>query len=255
MTDPCEPTRWQRSKRSCHFMEPSQLADWAARFRELATAAADSRLRTFYHHPPPDGGTPIRDVPLLALDLETTGLDAGRDVIVSIGLIPLRHDRIQCSGARHWLVQPDRSPDEIAATIHGITHAELSTAPPFDDRFDALLQAMAGKIVVAHCAAIERRFLSAASEKLTGEPLVFPVIDTLRLEAMRYPAGRLDGLLRWFRKPNKPSLRLDAARMRYGLPAYRPHHALTDALATAELLQAQLQAGDGPATPVSRLWG
>ena len=191
---------------------------------------------------------------MLALDLETSGLEEDRDAIVSIGFIPLRHDRIRCAGARHWIVQPGRTPGEIAASIHGITHSALKSAPIFENIFDSLLQAMAGKIVVAHCAAIERRFLAAASMQLTGEPLLFPVIDTMRLEEKKYPHRRFDWLLRWFLKTDTPSLRLDTTRKRYGLPSYRPHHALTDALATAELLQAQLQADYCPQAPVAQFW-
>ena len=36
------------------------------------------------------------------------------------------------------------------------------------------------------------------------------------------------------------SLRLDAARRTHGLPRYASHHALTDAVAAAELLLAQV---------------
>lgn len=229
-------------------------ADWRSRFTERAATARDPRLQAFYRHTPVAPETPARQAPLLALDIETSGLDDDRDAIVSIGLIPLRHDRIRCAGARHWIVRPDRTPGEIAAAIHGITHARLNAAPLFEDLFDELLRAMAGKIVVAHCAVIERRFLSAASAKLTGERLVFPVIDTMRLEERKYPSGRFDWLLRWFFGTGKPSLRLDATRRRYGLPSYRPHHALTDALATAELFQAQVQTDYPPDVPVSRLW-
>jgi len=228
--------------------------DWQRRFEELAGTTLDSRLRDYYRNPPVRPSTPIRDAPMLALDLETSGLDEEQDTIVSIGLVPLRHDRIRCAGARHWFVRPDRTPGEIAAPIHGITHTELKSAPIFGEIFGALLEAMAGRIVVAHCAAIERLFLAAASAELTGEQLLFPVIDTMQLEERRYPAGRFDWLLRWFGPTNKPSLRLDACRKRYGLPSYRPHHALTDALATAELFQAQLQAAYAPDVPVVRLW-
>jgi len=38
------------------------------------------------------------------------------------------------------------------------------------------------------------------------------------------------------------------------LPRYRLHHALTDALATAELLQAQVAHRFTPDTPLSALW-
>jgi len=42
-------------------------------------------LKHFYQAGWPTPDTPISQVPMVALDLETTGLDARRDVIVSIG--------------------------------------------------------------------------------------------------------------------------------------------------------------------------
>jgi DNA polymerase-3 subunit epsilon len=58
---------------------------------------------------------------------------------------------------------------------------------------------------------------------------------------------------RWMGEKNSPSLRLTHARERYNLPCYRPHHALTDALAAAELFLAQVQDQFTPDTPVSDL--
>ncbi len=228
--------------------------DWQSRFTHLAARAQDPRLQSYYRQAPVPAQIPIGRTPLLALDIETSGLDDRRDAILSIGFIPLDHQRIRCSGAGHWIVRPEQTPEEMAATIHGITHADLKAAPRFGDRFDALLQAMTGKVIVAHCAEIERRFLSAASMMLTGEPLHFPVIDTMAIEEKKHPRKRPNFFQRWLGYGGSPSLRLDATRRRYHLPAYRPHHALTDALATAELFQAQLQDRYTPRTPVARLW-
>jgi DNA polymerase-3 subunit epsilon len=228
--------------------------DWPARFAELAAGTGDARLQAYYRQTPPGADRSVKQTPLLALDLETSGLDEGRDDIISIGFIPFDARRIRCSGAEHWVVRPDRPTHGSAVTIHGITHSAMQAASGFEDYFEPLLQAMAGKVVVAHCAEIERRFLSAATKTLTGEPLHFPVIDTMALEAKKHPRKRPSLFQRWFGKTDGPSLRLDAARHRYGLPSYRPHHALTDALATAELLQAQLQDRYSPSTPVAQLW-
>jgi len=51
-----------------------------------------------------------------------------------------------------------------------------------------------------------------------------------------------------------PSIRLADSRRRYGLPRYRPHHAMTDALSSAELLQAQVAHHFAPDTPIRDLW-
>ncbi len=50
------------------------------------------------------------------------------------------------------------------------------------------------------------------------------------------------------------AVRLGQSRLRYGLPAYTPHHALTDAIATAELLQAQVAYHFDSKINVSTLW-
>lgn len=62
--------------------------DWAARFTELAANARDPRLQAFYQAGCVTADTPLEQVPLLALDVETTGLDANQHAIVSLGLLP-----------------------------------------------------------------------------------------------------------------------------------------------------------------------
>jgi DNA polymerase-3 subunit epsilon len=52
----------------------------------------------------------------------------------------------------------------------------------------------------------------------------------------------------------KTSIRLTDSRTRYHLPYYRQHNALTDALACAELLQAQCATHLMPDTPLNTIW-
>lgn len=228
--------------------------DWPLRLAELAAHSRNARLRAFYRQVPPAGETPMGRVPLLALDIETSGLDMDRDDILSIGCVAFQIQRIRCRQAAHWIVRPNVPLEEITATIHGITHSDLAAAPYMDERFDDLLQAMAGRVIVAHCGEIERRFLSRASMRITGEALHFPLIDTMSIATEAHAHNHGGWLRRWLTKRRRPSLRLDACRTRYGLPAYRPHHALTDALATAELFQAQMQYHFNPQTPIAEIW-
>lgn len=228
--------------------------DWAERFHALARTTRDPRLQAYYAAGAPAGRMPLREVPLLALDVETTGLDLVQDEVVSIGIVPLSLDRVRASEARHWVLRPRAPLGHEAVTLHGITDQQVRQAPDLDQVLADVLAQMAGRVLVVHCREIERLFLDKAIRERTGEGMEFPVIDTMELEARvhRRPTPRWK---RWFTAPAAPvSIRLSPSRTRYGLPRYRMHHALTDALATAELLQAQVAHRFGPETPLSALW-
>lgn len=228
--------------------------DWPAWLRERALTAGDPRLRAYCDAGAVPGSTPLCEVPLMALDMETTGLDPDHDGIVSLGLVPLTLDRVRASAARHWLLRPRVPLADQAITLHGITHQQIVQAPDLDDVLGEVLAAMAGHVMVVHCREIERGFMDSALRRRLGETLAFPVIDTMALEA-RWHRRPLPLWRRWLgRAPRPVSLRLAACRERYGLPRYRLHHALTDALATAELLQAQVAHHFSADTPVQALW-
>ena len=237
---------------------PAQGAsDWQGRFEVLAQQTKDERLRAYYAAGMPAGNTPIKDAPLMAMDVETTGLNPTRDGIVSVGILPMSIDRIQSSASRHWIVQPHVPLADASVTIHGITHSQVADAPEFVDILGELLQAIAGHVLVVHCRAIERQFLNNALNRLIHEPIEIPMIDTMELEARLHRSkpgpSWWDRVIR--KKQYKPvSIRLADSRRRYGLPFYKPHHALTDALATAELLQAQVAHRYSPETPLDELW-
>jgi len=225
--------------------------DWPARFEQLAQQARHPLLQRFYRAGVAAAQTPLEQVELLALDLETTGLDARTDSIVSIGLIPLTLKRIRCGGALYWIIKPARLTHESVA-FHRITHADVRHAPRLPDIMEQLLEAMTGKIMVVHYRAIERDFLDQAFRHHWGEGLQFPVIDTMQLEA-RQVRGHRTWLDRLLQRP-LASIRLADSRPRYHLPPYHAHQALTDALATAELLQAQVATYYSPDVAIGELW-
>ena len=227
-------------------------ADWPDVFRELAQKSANSCLRTFYQRGVVSPQTLIESVEFLAMDVETTGLNAQDDSIVSIGLVPFTLKRIYCSNAAYWVLNPSSELSEKSVTFHHITHAEILNAPSLPEVLEPLLQAMAGKVIVVHYRNIEREFLDAALHRHLGEGLSFPVVDTMQLEA-RMHRQKQSWIARLMRRP-QTSIRLADSRARYNLPAYQGHHALTDALATAELLQAQIATHYSPETPIGALW-
>jgi DNA polymerase-3 subunit epsilon len=216
---------------------------------------AESRLLADFHTAGyPDPATPIEDVPLVAMDMETTGLDPSHDGILSIALVPFSIRRIPLSERRYWLVKPFQEVlSSQSIVLHHITHSDIAAAPDLAAVLEGLLGTMAGRIPVVHYRNLERTFLDAAIRARLGEGLLFPVIDTMGLEAERYRFSFRSRFLKWLgREP--VSIRLGDSRRRYGLPVYHGHHALRDAIATAELFQAQIAWRFRPDTPLGRLW-
>jgi len=222
--------------------------DWVQRFAGHADKAPAGPLKSFYRSTLPTPATPIKDVAMVSIDLETTGLDPDKDSIISIGTVDMDIERVYCRSARHWTFNPKRPLTRSSVPIHEITDTDVQDAPSLESRFADILDVLAGKIVVVHFLPIERRFLAAAARRIYGYPVYFPVIDTMELEK-RYHRRGLRAVF-----PGSQSMRLDACRTRLHLPRYKAHHALTDALATAELLQAQMAHRYNTSDPVSRFW-
>lgn len=215
--------------------QPSK--NWAGYFVNAHASAHDSRLRDYYAEGMVNNDCLLSHTPFAALDFETTGLNPVEDDIISIGLVPFTLKRIQLSQSAEWLVKPNQPLEEESVVIHGITHDEVRRAPDLDTILQPLLAALAGRVVVVHHRAIERQFIHHALMQRIEETLDFPVIDTMEIE--QQALLRRQGLIgRLLRRPTG-SVRLHDCRRRYSLPYYKAHHALTDAIATAELFQAQ----------------
>ena len=227
--------------------------DWQQYYQQQAAMVKHPLLQQFYATGMVAASTPIGQVPLVAIDFETTGLSADNNGIVSIGLVPFNLHCIFSSQAKQWLLKPRFELSDNSVTVHRITHSEVKKAPDLTAVLPELLPLLAGKVAVVHYRQIERDFLAASVKVRLGESILFPVIDTLELEARLY---RTKPLSWWdkLRKRQPVSIRLDASRNRYNLPPYRPHHAVTDAIASAELLQAQICHRFNHDTPVSELW-
>ncbi|MDO6620704.1 MULTISPECIES: 3'-5' exonuclease [unclassified Shewanella] len=230
-----------------------EILNWKAFLQIKAKESKDSRLKKFYNASTYHEEIKLKDIEFVAVDFETTGLDANQNSIISIGLVPFTLDRIACRKAKHWFISPEDKLKEDSIIIHGITHSDLKGAPDLLRILEQLLDELAGKIVVVHYRRIERDFFDAALRSLINEGIVFPVVDTMQLEA-NIQQAKPRSFLDWLRNTRPASIRLANSRSRYNLPTYPPHDALTDAIATAELLQAQIQYHFSPDTPIKKLW-
>ena len=203
-----------------------------AKRRDKAASRATGVLADFYAAGFPGDETPASELRLLSLDFETTGLDATRDQVLSIGFVPVDGDTIALGGAAHRVLKVTTEVGQ-SAVFHGITDDQIASGTPVEDAVADTLAALSGRAMLAHFAKIETEFLSLLCERLYGAPLVVPVVDTLVLQDRLVNRGFDDESL-------AGQLRLWNARTRYGLPVYKAHNALTDAVATAELYLAQV---------------
>lgn len=202
------------------------------RRRNRARANARGPLADFYAVDWPAETTPASELNLLAIDLETTGLDVTSDQALSVGFVPVDGPDIVLAGARHLIIQGETGVGQ-SAVLHRLTDDMVAAGVPMVDVLTETLAALKGRVLLAHFATIEEQFLSRACEQHFGAPLVVPKIDTLELHRRLLSQGFDD-------EARGNQLRLWTARQRYGLPAYGAHEALTDALACAELYLAQV---------------
>jgi DNA polymerase III subunit epsilon len=177
-------------------------------------------------------GPPWDEVTYWTLDLETAGLRP-TDPILSMGMVPIRGGVI-CYGERFYtLVQP-KGLDKLSTEgiqAHQIVPSELEQAPPLAQTI-AEFEARVGPqdVLLMHFAQVDVGFLRRAFKEL-NKPWPKPrVVDTaVLLSNLTQRRRQLEPYARAL-----PS-GLGAARAEFGLPGHLEHHALWDALATAEL--------------------
>ena len=166
------------------------------------------------------------------IDVETTGLDPGRDEVISFAGIPIKSARILAAEAVHGLVRPRVPPADASVAIHRLREADLAGAPRAPEALAPLAALMRGRIPVVHASWVERTFLGKA-----GCPLPRRIVDTALL-------WRLLSIKRGEPDPGTCSLSVIAVAL--GLPAHRPHQAEGDALTAAQAFLAMathLEAG------------
>ena len=205
------------------------LARW--RFeRALAKLAEfpDATLADYARADWPDPAIAVTKAPLLGLDFELDGLT--RDAhLLQAGWLPFAGRSISLEGASSHDIRSYADLDREAVTVHGIGSERASVGSRPREVITKLIRCLSGRVMVAHAAGIERSALQRVSQSLFGVSLPIRSICTLEIERKLAPNLVGQGVYR-----------LGACRARYGLPEYAAHDALTDALAAAELFQAQL---------------
>ncbi|WP_067221352.1 exonuclease domain-containing protein [Marinomonas gallaica] len=166
------------------------------------------------------------------LDMETTGLDPKQHQVVSLGWVLIENGAVQLDTAQHLLLDSAEI-DDVSVGIHMITDSDvMEQGRRHESVLRYLRQIMKDKVLVVHYSPLELGFLKSLWQTQPMPALAFDWIDTMQVEMQR--RSRAQEII------GDGGYRLPACRERYGLPDYPGHDALTDAMATAELLLAQV---------------
>jgi DNA polymerase-3 subunit epsilon/CBS domain-containing protein len=171
--------------------------------------------------PAPTAATLLTELPLAALDTETTGLDPADDRIVAIGAVRLHGARLYASCTLDLLVQPGRPIPPAATAVHGIDDAMVADAPGLAAVWPRLRGWLAGTAVLGHHIEFDLAILAAAARRHGLAWTAPPALDTARL------AAALEG--------SAQPVELDEAARRCGIALEGRHDALGDALIAARL--------------------
>ncbi len=176
----------------------------------------------------------------VAIDLETTGLDARRDVAVSVAVVPFRGG--EPMGGYETLVNPGRPIPAASTRIHGITDDDVRAAPRLDAVLDDLEGLWEDHVVVGHGVAFDLAILAAGRRARGQPPMRNAALCTMRLAAALHPA--------W------TDLTLESVAARLGVPVVGRHTARGDAVTAGAVMVALLPelARRGHRTVADTLW-
>ncbi|MCS6827965.1 MAG: exonuclease domain-containing protein [Caldilinea sp.] len=154
----------------------------------------------------------------VALDLETTGLDADQDAIIEIGAVKFTTERVLERFAT--LVNPQRPIPPRITQITGIRNEDVAHAPTLDRVLPELRAFVDAEVyaVVAHNTGFDLGFLAAAGLRFQR-----PAYDTVELAQILIPG--------------EASYNLGELCLRLDIPLSDAHRATGDAEATAQLFR------------------
>ena len=155
-----------------------------------------------------------REETLVALDLETTGLDPKSDRVIEVGAVKFRGDDEIARFAT--MVNPRMAIPQFASTLTGISQSDVEMSPEWQQVSPELDEFIGGSRLVGHQVRFDVSFLRNG-----GIDVDAGSYDTLEMARVALPHG--------------PEFGLERLSMRFGIWHDAPHRALSDAVATRDL--------------------
>ena len=185
--------------------------------------AQDGGKGALFSYPSTSSG---KELPLefAVIDLETSGLEPSNSRIIEIAIL-LMNSKGEIQEEYATLINPGNG--QVGPTfIHHITEEAVSTAPTFEEVAGDILSRLENRIVVAHHAAFEDKFLASEFRRAGVKLPALPTIDTLLL------ARQIIDL---------PNYKMDTVLQHFGIDGLDLHTALGDVRALAKILPEMLK--------------
>ncbi len=166
----------------------------------------------------------------VSLDCETTGLNVGKDEIISIGAVRIVGNRIMTSERFEVLVRPERGVSAESVKIHRLREQDVAQGLPIDEAMKQLMRFIGSRPLVGYFLEFDVAMLHKALFPMLGMGLPQPKIEVSGLyydykfrhqpAHLRQDAPQID-------------LRFDTMMADLGLPLRDAHDAVNDAVMAA----------------------
>jgi DNA polymerase-3 subunit epsilon len=195
---------------------------WIARWLRRRPAGLEEQIRREWETlSAPVRGAALDSVRFVAVDTETSGLDARRDRLLSIGACSIRAGSLQLGTAFAVLLQQQQPSTTDNVLIHGIGHAAQAAGQCQEEALAAYLRFARRDVLVGYHTLFDLMMLQAAVRHV-----LHIAYRPLHLDlALLLPALEREGT----------GWDLDRWLQHYGLRAFARHDALADAAAAGEL--------------------
>ncbi|THE13135.1 3'-5' exonuclease [Bacillus timonensis] len=167
---------------------------------------------------------PLHELNVVVFDFETTGFFPEQgDQILSIGAVKIENGQMNDSKIFYSLVHNNGGLSPDIKKLTGLEEADLKGAPVLSEVLIRFYQFVQSDTLVAHHASHEKKFLHHAHWKAFKKPYKHRIVDT--------------SLVFNIVVPDQTIVSLDDYCAISGIEIRNRHHALGDAIMTAELWQ------------------
>lgn len=172
--------------------------------------------------------SPVEDVRFVVLDSETTGADARRDSLISIGAVAVRNGEILLEDSFEALLRI--AYNASAVTVHGITRDEAADGLEEPEALEAFIEYLGDGVITGHHIGFDIAVFNRALQRQFGFELRNRHLDTMTLTLQLERDGAFGA------EEGTRGFSLDELGARFHIVPHDRHTAPGDAFITAQIL-------------------